>query len=145
MFQRLLRAGCDVESDYNNRTLLMQAALHGHARAVRYIVENCQSLGIDIHQRDKDGRNALFYWLVHYATLHYTTLHYTTLHYTTLHYTTLRYTTLRYTTLLYATLRYATLHYATLHYTTLRYTTLRYTTLHHCTTHTLAHTQYVCV
>ena len=64
MVQRLLKADCPVESDGHGRTLLMQAALHGHTHMVEFLVNNSQAMGVDLEQRDQDERNVLFYWLV---------------------------------------------------------------------------------
>ena len=54
--------GCLVENDNNDRNILMQAALHGHQSMLEYITQNAHTLDIDIHQKDKDHRNVLFYW-----------------------------------------------------------------------------------
>ena len=59
--QQLLQAGCPVENDKYNRTVLMQAALHGHTHIVQFIFNNCKALDIDVQQKDSDGRNLLFY------------------------------------------------------------------------------------
>jgi ankyrin repeat protein len=58
----LLKAGCPVENDAFGRSILMQAVLHGHASVVQFLFNNSKALGIDVHQRDADGRNLLFYW-----------------------------------------------------------------------------------
>ena len=60
--QQLLQAGCPVENDKYNRTILMQAALHGHSHIVQFIFNNSTALNIDVHQKDSDGRNLIFYW-----------------------------------------------------------------------------------
>ena len=62
MLQRLLGAGCVVQSDAHARTLLMQAALHGHVNMVEFLINNSSMLNMDIHQVDKDQRNVIFYW-----------------------------------------------------------------------------------
>ncbi len=58
----LLNAGCNVEADNNGRTLVMQAAMSGHAQILQYLVLHADSLNIDVHALDKQGKNALFYW-----------------------------------------------------------------------------------
>jgi len=39
----------------------MQAAYNAHKDLVNYLMENELSLGLDVNQKDKDGRNVLFY------------------------------------------------------------------------------------
>ena len=51
-----------MENDNNDRSILMQAALHGHQAMVEYLTANAKTMGLDIHQKDKDQRNVLFYW-----------------------------------------------------------------------------------
>ena len=60
----LYRTGCRVVSDRHQRTLLMQASLHGHLELVRHLVNFSDTLGFDVQQIDADGRNALFDWSV---------------------------------------------------------------------------------
>ena len=62
IFLKLLHAGCAVESDFHNRNLVMQACLNGHVNLVEFLLNNREPLGVDTRQKDKDGRNALFYW-----------------------------------------------------------------------------------
>ena len=58
----LLNAGCHVDVDSQSRTLLMQAALYGHAQMVQYLVMYAKTLHIDLNATDKEGRNVLHYW-----------------------------------------------------------------------------------
>ena len=62
MLERLLKAGCPIKSDLHDRTLLMQAVLHCHVAMTEFLINNSLALGVDVHQKDKDMRNAIFYW-----------------------------------------------------------------------------------
>ena len=56
------KSGCNIQNDYSDRNILMQAALHGHKDMVDYLTNNASALNLDLHQKDKDERNVLFYW-----------------------------------------------------------------------------------
>ncbi len=62
VFRKLLGAGCSLDSDNNNRNLLMQTALHGHLGLAEFLVNNSELLRVDLTQKDREGRNVLFYW-----------------------------------------------------------------------------------
>lgn len=61
IFEYLVNNQVKLCDDLYNRTVLMQAAYNAHRDLVIYLIENEISLGLDLNQKDKDGRNVLFY------------------------------------------------------------------------------------
>ena len=58
---KLTMAGCQAVCDYENRTVLMQAALSDRVDVATYLTASASHIGLDLHQVDLSGRNALFY------------------------------------------------------------------------------------
>ena len=61
IFEYLVNNQVKLCDDGHNRTVLMQAAYNAHKELVMYLIDNEISLGLDVNQKDKDGRNVLFY------------------------------------------------------------------------------------
>lgn len=61
VFEYLVNNHIKLCDDLHNRTVLMQAAYNAHRELVTYLIDNEISLGLDVNQKDKDGRNVLFY------------------------------------------------------------------------------------
>lgn len=61
IFEYLVNNQVKLSDDFHNRTVLMQAAYNAHKDLVNFLIENELSLGLDVNQKDKDGRNVLFY------------------------------------------------------------------------------------
>ena len=61
MFLKFLNLGVQIEADMDGMTLLMEAAFEGHIDTVKYLVSHSQNLRLQLNQRDKASRNALFY------------------------------------------------------------------------------------
>ena len=61
IFEYLVNNQVKLCDDSHNRTVLMQGAYNAHKELVMYLIDNEISLGLDVNQKDKDGRNVLFY------------------------------------------------------------------------------------
>lgn len=61
IFEYLVNNQVKLCDDSHYRTVLMQAAYNAHKDLVMYLIDNEISLGLDVNQKDKDGRNVLFY------------------------------------------------------------------------------------
>ena len=50
-----------VENDKSGKTILMEAAAAGNFGMINFLIEQANTIGLDILAKDKEGRNALFY------------------------------------------------------------------------------------
>ena len=61
ILQLLLYRGVSIEPADDGRTFLMVAVLKNNKTLVRYLLENANKLGLNPNEKDKKGRNCLFY------------------------------------------------------------------------------------
>lgn len=61
IFEYLVNNQVKLCDDLHNRTVLMQSAYNAHKDLVTHLIDNEITLGLDVNQKDKDGRNVLFY------------------------------------------------------------------------------------
>ncbi|XP_013419247.1 serine/threonine-protein phosphatase 6 regulatory ankyrin repeat subunit B [Lingula anatina] len=59
--QMLLNKGVKPQPDFSGVTILMEGCYHGHTAIVLFLMQNAQSVNINITEKDKNGRNALYY------------------------------------------------------------------------------------